>query len=174
MPTYDASKAECLVFTFKEGLLSAVAHDLKLRAERLEIVVDAARKRVSARFEAAALRVVSAMKDGAEARGTLSPKDVRDIEDNMAKDVLETRKHPEIRFESTSVTETPQGWDVAGTLTVKGRGWPIRFSARRDAGRAIVELTLHQPEYGIKPFSALLGTLKIKPDVKVRVSVPIE
>src|SRR4051812_4209200 len=35
----DPASAECLVYTFKEGLLSAVAHDLKIRVERFEIEV---------------------------------------------------------------------------------------------------------------------------------------
>jgi len=36
----DASTAECLVFTEKEGLLSGVAHDLKLRVERFRLRID--------------------------------------------------------------------------------------------------------------------------------------
>ena len=34
MPHYDATTAECLVLTYKEGLLSAVAHDLEIRVAR--------------------------------------------------------------------------------------------------------------------------------------------
>ena len=30
------------------------------------------------------------------------------------------------------------------------------------------EVTLHQPDYGIKPYSAMFGALKIKPDIRVR------
>lgn len=37
MPRLDASSADCFVFTYKEGLLSAVAHDLKLRVTRFTI-----------------------------------------------------------------------------------------------------------------------------------------
>jgi hypothetical protein len=36
----------------------------------------------------------------------------------------------------------------------------------------VVELKLHQPDFGIKPFSAALGALRVKPDVMIRVSVP--
>ncbi len=34
MTALDAATAECLVLTEKEGLLSAAAHDLKIRVER--------------------------------------------------------------------------------------------------------------------------------------------
>jgi len=33
----DASSAECLVLTEEEGLLSAVAHDLKMRVTQFEL-----------------------------------------------------------------------------------------------------------------------------------------
>ena len=36
----------------------------------------------------------------------------------------------------------------------------------------VTVVRLHQPDFGIKPYSALLGTLKIKPEVTVRCSVP--
>ena len=36
----------------------------------------------------------------------------------------------------------------------------------------VAELKLHQPDFGIKPYSAALGALKVKPDILVRVSVP--
>jgi hypothetical protein len=36
----------------------------------------------------------------------------------------------------------------------------------------VAEIKLHQPDFGIKPFTAALGALKVKPDVVVRVSVP--
>jgi hypothetical protein len=43
---------------------------------------------------------------------------------------------------------------------------------RADGDRWVTDLKLHQPDFGIKPFSAALGALKVKPDVIIRVSVP--
>jgi hypothetical protein len=170
MATFDASSAECLIFTFKEGLLSAVAHDLKLRVERFEVSVDP--DSVSARFEAASIRVVCARKHGADAPGTLSDKDRREIEANLEKDVLAARKFAEIRFTSTRVEPAPDGYRVAGTLSLHGRERPLTVAVRREGERLVADVTLHQPDYGIKPYSAMLGTLKIKPDVQVRLSLP--
>ena len=55
MPRYDASSAKVLVFTFKEGLLSAAAHDLKL--EVTKFTVDVEGTSVRAEFDATSLRV---------------------------------------------------------------------------------------------------------------------
>jgi hypothetical protein len=171
MPVYDASSADCFVFTFKEGLLSAVAHDLKLRASKFRIEVDEAAGSVRASFEADSLRVVCAMKGGVQG-GSLSDKDRRDIEDNIAKDVLEPRKHARIVFESESVTRQGDGFRITGKLAIKGKERSIALSARRRGDRLVAEVPVHQPDFGIKPFSAALGTMKIKPEISVLVSIP--
>jgi hypothetical protein len=62
MPKFNESQAECLVFTFKDGLLSKIAHDLKVQVTRL--VVDVTPVAVRAEFDLQSLRVVVAMKDG--------------------------------------------------------------------------------------------------------------
>src|SRR6266498_3740801 len=73
MPTYDAQRAQCLVFTFKEGMLSALAHDLKLQVNQMTIDVDEKARAIDARFDAKSLRVVTVMKKGVEAPGELGP-----------------------------------------------------------------------------------------------------
>ncbi|NBS71148.1 hypothetical protein EBT31_19910, partial [bacterium] len=64
--------AECLVFTYKEGLLSAVAHDLKIKVTDFEIVIDEASDSISGTFNATSLRVINAMSNGADTPGTPS------------------------------------------------------------------------------------------------------
>ncbi|MBX3274391.1 MAG: YceI family protein [Sandaracinaceae bacterium] len=163
MPSYDATSARCAVFTFKEGLLSAVAHDLELEVGRFTVEVSDDGASIRARFEAGSLRVVEPIVDGRRAPGTLSDKDKRKIEENLRDDVLHAKRHPEIVFESTEVTDTR----VVGRLTMNGATREVRCT--RDGERA--SATLHQPDWGIKPYSAMLGTLKIKPDVRVELAL---
>lgn len=165
MARIDASKVQVVVFTYKEGLLSAVAHDLKLEVKRCALDEEA--DRVTGDFEASSIAVVCAMKDGADQPGTLSESMKADIEKNMANDVLTVRKHPTVRFESTKVSPT----SVEGRLTLHGVTKTVT-GTRKDAGGArVAEFRLDQRDFGIKPFSAMLGTLKIKPEVLVRVSI---
>jgi len=172
MPTYDATTAECHVFTFKEGMLSAVAHDLRIRVGRFSITIDEQAGSVQARLLADSLRVDCAMKDGREALGTLRDGQKRDIEANIVDDVLHARRYPEIAFRSTLVEGQGDERRIEGTLTLHGTERPLRTTARRDGERWVAEVELHQPEFGIKPYSAMLGTLKIRPTVRVRISVP--
>lgn len=172
MPRHDATTAECHVFTFKEGMLSAVAHDLRLRVGRFTIEVDEEAGPIEARFFADSLRVDCAMKGGREDFDALGDRNRRDIEANIVDDVLHARKHPEIVFRSTRVEGEGDERIIEGTLALHGAQRPLRATARREAGRWITEIELHQPDFGIKPYSAMLGALKVKATVRVRVSVP--
>lgn len=172
MAKLDASSARCIVLTYKEGLLSAVAHDLKLEVTRFMLDIDDAMQSVAATFEASSLRVLCAVKDGIDAPSTLSEKDKRDIQDNIAKDVLDVRKHGHIRFNSTKVDREGEGFRVKGRLEIKGKSRELSCLVRSIGPDWVCEVTLHQPDFGIKPFSAMLGAMKIKPDVDVRLSVP--
>jgi hypothetical protein len=172
MTHLDASTAECLVFTHKEGLLSAVAHDLEIRVGSFDLEVDDATLAVRARFDAASLRVVGAMHGGALAPNVLGDADKQKIEQHMGEDVLHVREHPAIVFASSSVTREGDGFRIDGELTLHGATRPLCFVARPEGDRLVAEVSIHQPAYGIKPFTAMLGALKVKPDVTVRCSVP--
>jgi hypothetical protein len=176
MPTHDATTATCHVFTFKEGVLSAVAHDLRIRVERFTIEIDAAAGTIHARFFADSLRVECAMKAGREDFVALSDRNKREIEGNIVDEVLHARRYPEIVFRSTR-GEAGRGGEadelrIEGMLALHGSERPLRATARRQAGRWIAEVELRQPDFDIKPYSAMLGTLKVQPTVRVRVSVP--
>lgn len=171
MTKLDASQVQCQVLTYKEGLLSAVAHDLKLDVTKLSIDFDAEGMTIAATFDATSLSVRCAMKEGEERPGTLSAKDKRDIESNIAKDVLQTKKHKEIRFTSKSISESGDTYRVRGTLEIKGKSRDVSFDVRGKGDNLEAKIRLHQPDYGVKPYSAMLGALKIKPDIDVLVKV---
>lgn len=172
MPTATPPTATCHVLTYKEGVLSAIAHDLRIRVERFTIEIDDAAEQIDARFEAHSLRVDCAMKGGHEARSALREGQKRDIESNIIKHVLHAGRHPTIAFRSTRIRGEGDGRRISGTLTLHGVERPIEMTARRASGRWMAEVPIHQPDFGIEPYSAMLGTLKIQPVVRVRVSVP--
>ncbi|MBK8254466.1 MAG: YceI family protein [Polyangiaceae bacterium] len=173
-PRYTQDNADVLVFTYKEGLLSAVAHDLKIRVTRFSIHIDDETHAISATFDPSSLQVVSAMKDGQEAHSTLSQSDKHKIEENIVNDVLHPKKHPQIQFKSTKVAEDEggTGYHVTGQLSLHGKTKEVTFTSRTDGEGQVAEIKLHQPDFGISPYSALLGTLKIKADVKVTIALP--
>jgi polyisoprenoid-binding protein YceI len=172
MPTVTEREGEVRIFTFKDGLLSAVAHDLEIAVERFHIGWDDARTEVTARFDATSLRVLHAIVRGSPAPSSLSARELRTIEENIQRDVLATSRHPEVRFVSTSIADEASGPRIDGTLTLHGRARPLSVRTSRVGGRLVAEITLDQREFGITPYRAMMGTLKIKPELRIVVRVP--
>lgn len=161
MARYDAARVEILVFTFKEGLLSTVAHDLKLKIGRGSIDVD--EQQLRCELEAGSLALVAPMKDGQENPGAIPKLMYGEVEKNAHKDVLDVKRFPTISFVSTKVTAS----EVVGQLTLHGQTREVR--GRRSGDSA--EFSIDQRDFGIKPFSAMLGTLKVKPVVTVKATL---
>ena len=163
--------AECRVSTYKEGLLSSFGHDLELAVTRFDIRIDEKARRVDASFDAASLRVVRALRDGVELEKGLSDADRRTIEDAVRRDVLEVGSHPEIRYRATRVVDVEDGFDVTGKLLLHGKERDVVLPLRRIGDRWVGSVMLNQPDFGIRPYSAFLGALKVKPEVVVRLSI---
>lgn len=174
MLTFGADRATCEVLTFREGLLSPVAHDLLLRAAAFHVTIDPDAPAVQAEIDAGSLRVVTALRDGRPLPGALRPADVKEIEATIAREVLRAARFPVVRFASARVSRTEGGYDVRGRLTLLGTTRDVSLRVRRDAGRLATEVRLHQPDYGIRPYRAMLGALRVKPDVLVRAVTPAE
>jgi polyisoprenoid-binding protein YceI len=164
---FDESSAECRVFTFKEGLLSPLGHDLELRVGRFTIDVSDDRRTVEAKLDAGSLRVAAARVDGRSE--DVSARDRASIEKTIVDDVLHARKYPEILFCSISVEDR----EIRGTLTLHGRSREIRCAHEVAGARHTASVRLEQPQFGITPYRAMLGALRVRADLLVEVRLSI-
>lgn len=171
MKRLGPEEVSCHVYSFKEGLLSKLAHDLKLEVTRLSVELGDDGLPTLAIFDLTSLSLVCQMHDGAEQTGTFSASDTSKIESNAKDDVLDVRHHPEARFSFDAVIPEGDHHRIKGTLTLHGRSRAIETTSKKQGDRHMAEVRLHQPDFGIKPFSAMLGALKVRPDVLVRVSI---
>lgn len=83
-------------------------------------------------------------------------------------ELLRSAKYPEIRFESTRVSGSPDSFVVHGDLTIVGRTHPITVDCamvgeRRVRGTAVVA----QSHWGIRPYSVFLGALKLADEIGI-------
>ena len=166
-----ANSGKLFVYTYKEGFLSAVAHDLLIEVTNFAInlhVPDTGSVSVEVEIQANSLKVICAMKDGQRRNEALKEKDKADIEEATSKDALHPAKYPTISFRSTSIQGNNDVYHVKGDLTLHGVTRPIEFDAKTTTGKDIKgKVTLLQKDYGIKPYKALLGTLKVKNEVDI-------
>jgi hypothetical protein len=176
---FDATQCECRIFTRRSGLLGAVGHDLELAVGDYWIAVEhdagagtSGEYRVSAEFTASTVHVIDAVDGGLRRTGALTVHDKTDIDRNLADHVLSSARFPVIAFRSTRVRPESSGYRVEGRLSLHGLERNVACSARREGDRLTAQLVLHQPDFGIQPFKALAGALRVHPDVIVRASVP--
>jgi hypothetical protein len=164
MTKVDENSAEVLVFTFKEGLLSAMAHDLKLKVGHFSIELDG--QALAATFDPKSLKVVTPRKDGKDAPGLLPTMLYAEIEKNAREDALNAKKFPVIRFAAALGQD-----EVAGQLTLCGQTREVRCKRSETATHQLAETWLDVRDFGMKPYSAMLGTLKVQARVQVVVSI---
>ena len=169
---YDETTAQCLVYSYNEGLLARLGHDLEHRATRFKLEVE--ERKVLAEVDARSLRVVCARRYGRNVDDALTDDQKKEIEAQMTQSVLRADAYPWIRFRSTSVWAAGAEIRIHGLLQLNNYIRPLSTVARRVNGHYEAEVTIHQPAFGIHPFSALQGALRVKPDVTVRVVVPVQ
>ncbi|MCA9580709.1 MAG: YceI family protein [Myxococcales bacterium] len=164
--------AQCSVYTFKEGALSRLAHDLHLSVAKMEVKTSANHDSVSAEFDAASLEVVGARQGGRDLPGVIGPADCRKIEETIRREVLESGRYPFIRFESEGVVPDGAEYQIDGVLDLHGVRRPCRVRACRGAGAWIGRASINQRDFGISPYRAALGTLRVREIVEIEVRVP--
>jgi len=174
MHTFGPTQATCHVFTFKEGLLSAVAHDLRLICRVFSI--EASREAgISASFESASVVVDTVMREGQVHPNGLGTRDMDKIARSIRDEVLMAARHPKIGFTAPwpSDDEVKAGvGTVSGELHLNGVRRPVAVKLTRAESRWVARVSIHQPDFGMKPYSAMFGALKVKPGVVIELSLP--
>ncbi|MDB4973683.1 MAG: hypothetical protein JWN48_2024 [Myxococcaceae bacterium] len=156
--------AAIYIYTYKEGLLSKLAHDLRLTATRFE--VSARGTEVDGRIEVASLRIDGVMKSGKLERTEPSESDREKIRDNLMRDVLRANEFGEVRFAGRANSREPP-FHISGDLTLCGVTRPISLLLLVRGERMEGELELQPSLWGIKPFRALGGTLRVQDRVRI-------
>jgi polyisoprenoid-binding protein YceI len=84
-------------------------------------------------------------------------------------------KRTTVEFRSSAVGLDPDGsrGTVHGELELAGTRHPISFELRSEDGRLTARATVKQSDWGIKPYSALFGTLKVADEVEVGIEASL-
>ncbi len=160
------------VYTFKEGLLSKLAHDLLIDVKNFKVDLNVSEAGLTSgslemELQADSLKVDCAMKNGERQPDTLKDKDIADIEKDMAKKVLHPDKYPNVNFCSKEIQEKEGGYHINGELSLHGVTKSIDFDIDTNGEHLKGMITLLQKDYGIKPFKAMMGTLRIKNEINI-------
>jgi polyisoprenoid-binding protein YceI len=158
------AKGTIHVFTFKDGVLSAVAHDLRIRLEQFAITLEG--DDVHAEFDLKSLFLDGPVRDGVVHPDDYEASKRADVEKAMHNDVLRTSEHPTARFVGKA-TPNGEGFAVSGELALAGQRAPLAFEVRRDNGTYRAEVELVPSRWGIAQYKALLGAIRLKDVLRV-------
>ena len=158
------------VHTYRAGMGAKIGHDLVLEAKKWNgtINLDADKPAASSVELTVDLNSLEIVKASGGVK-PLSDKDRVDIAKNIEK-TLDTGKHPNVTFKSTSVSGSGPAVTVAGDLTVKGQTRPTSFEVKADGDKLTGRTSIVQSEFGIKPYSAMMGALKVRDDIEVQLT----
>jgi polyisoprenoid-binding protein YceI len=158
---FGPSNATLSVQTRRGGAAAKAGHDLLLHATAWEgtltIGEDGAPAAAELSVDATSLRV----QEGTGGMKALDEADRANIHQTIDDEVLERR---DIAFRSTAV----DGNRVEGELTLAGRTRPLAAQLEvADDGAVRGHATITQSDWGMKPYSALFGTLKVLDEVEI-------
>jgi hypothetical protein len=157
------------IFTFKEGLLSRFGHDLQFTLGRFEI--DVADGRLKGRFWTESLELQGVVKNGRVDPGALAASDQKKIVQTATCEVLKVAAFPAAELEA-NIDVGRDGLDIHGTLTLVGQRRALpRVKAESIGGQVVVAITIEPSRWGIRPFRAMAGALRLKDRVDIEVAV---
>jgi polyisoprenoid-binding protein YceI len=172
----DTERGRIVLTTLRDGLAAQAGHDLTLEPASWsgELVVSGELRpeRLEVRIDMGSLVV----RDGTGGLKPLTDRDKREIA-VTARKVLGSDRHPEATFVATDFQPAGDGGVISGTLTLAGRSRPLRLDvSQTGSGDYRATASVRQSEFGIRPYSAFLGSLKVRDAVGVaaEVSLPDE
>jgi polyisoprenoid-binding protein YceI len=173
--TLNSGHGTLTVSTRRGGAAAKAGHDLLIEVGAwegtLQLAEDPAASSITLTADAGSMRVL----EGTGGMSKLGDDDKDGIKQTIDEDIL---KGCTVTFQSSAVRigggGSGDGFDVDGDLELLGRRAPVSFSLTIDDGGHLTgSATVKQTNHGIKPYSALFGTLKVADEVVVAVDAQL-
>lgn len=171
---FGPGNGQVLLRTHRAGLAARVGHDLTIEIAAWSVEVDSAGPSQEPARVVATMDLRSfVVRGGTGGAVPLTDRDRAEIEKN-ARRILGVDRHPVAAFESDRIERRAGGGTVTGNLTLHGRSGPAAVEVEElgtDRVRASARVT--QTAFGITPYSAFLGALKLRDEVEVECEVDL-
>lgn len=170
--TIDAADGELLLRTGVRGRAARMGHRLTIAMTRWQASVRwAGTDPVAAELtvEADSFGVLSSQ---GGVKGLSGPE--KALVRSNALNSLGADRFPAIRFAADAIEETETGYRLTGTLEIRGKQREhvidLHTEDLGDSWRMSAESTVRQSDFGIKPYSLLVGSVQVADDVTLSFS----
>jgi YceI-like domain len=161
------------VRTKKAGAASMAGHNLLIEvtdwSATLELGADPVDSKIELRAESGSMVVL----EGTGGAMALEDEHKASIRQTIDDEIL---KRTPIVFRSTAIEPSGDGgrYSVSGELELAGRREPVSFElTMSDDGTLTGSAVVQQTRWGIKPYAALFGTLKVVDEVTVEIAAKV-
>ena len=173
---FGADTGRLLIRTYRTGLGSRAGHDLTIEATMwqgtAQIGADPSASSVALVVDADSFEV----REGRRGFKPLTAADRAGIRKTI-RELLDTARYPAITFGSTALRGAQRDLLVDGQLTIRDATHPVtvRGSIEESSGQPRLRATAQvvQSQWGIKPYSAFLGALKLRDDIDIDVDATL-
>jgi polyisoprenoid-binding protein YceI len=171
---FGAGDGRITLRTSRDGLVAQAGHDLIIDASRwtghLDVDGDLNPTALEVTVDLGALVV----RDGTGGIKPLTDRDKREVA-VTARKLLSADRYPEATFTAKSFAPGGSGGGaIAGTFTLAGQSRPLNLQVSEpEPGHYRATTTVRQTDFGIKPYSAFLGSLKVADAVQVEVDLDL-
>jgi hypothetical protein len=156
-----------LVKTKRGGVAAKAGHDLTLGVTSWSADVDLdGDPRVSLTADPHSMFVI----EGSGGAFALGEEEYAAIEQTLQEEVLSPAP---IEFRSSAISVNGSAVDVSGELTLEGERRDVAFRLELDDDRLRGSAIVKQSDWGIKPYSALFGTLKVADEVEILINAKL-
>jgi polyisoprenoid-binding protein YceI len=168
---FDPGRSRFTVQAFAGGLLSFAAHSPNFVVRDFSGAMWFA----PGTLEGAGIEM-TIRADALELIDDVRPADRQEIEDRMRNEVLETARYPEIHFRSETVAAGHVSGNryrlcIDGQLSLHGTanrlGTDAELLGYEDGVRLSGQFGLRLSDYGVRPVTALGGTIRLKDEIRV-------
>ncbi|MDT5147320.1 MAG: hypothetical protein QOC58_1965 [Mycobacterium sp.] len=167
--TLDASDGELLIRTGVTGRAARMGHRLTIAMRRWRATVCWAGDQPVAAELTVETESFEVLRGEGGVKGLTGPEKAL-VRSNAMKS-LDAGRHPDIRFTAETIDKADDGYRLTGALEIRGKSRNHEIDLRtEDLGtswRVSAESTVRQSEYGVKPYSLFMGSLRVADDVSV-------
>jgi polyisoprenoid-binding protein YceI len=167
--TLDAADGELTVRTAVAGRAARMGHRLTLAMTRWQAIANWVEGEPNTAELVVEVDSLQVLRGDGGVKGLSGPE--KSLARSNALKSLSASRFPEIRFIADAIVETEDGYRLDGTLQVRGKARAhtvdLHADDLGDSWRLTAQSTVRQSDFGVKPFSMLVGSLRVADEVAV-------
>lgn len=168
----NASAGELLILTGVAGPAAKTGHRLTIAMQSWQATVDWRGKSPTGVDLTVAVDSLEVVKGEGGLTPLAGPE--KGIARSNALKSLDAKKFPQIRFTATDITANADGYRLSGTVEIHGKSRPqvvdLKVEDRGESWAMSAQTTITQTDFGVKPYSLLMGAVKVADQVTIAFS----